>query len=103
MDTFIAYSVVEIVLQFGNFLFCLYQLFITFSKAKEGGWAKWSLVTGILVAIGFGCLIRVIIFAVDPHAVRGILPPVAEQVLFNFALILWIGSAFSLYLYWYDL
>jgi hypothetical protein len=100
MDTFIVYSVVEIVVMFANVVFSGYQLYVTFAKAKEGRWARWSLVTAVVFCLGFGCLIRVIIFAVDPHAVRGILPPIAEQVLFNIPFVLWIGCAYSLYLYW---
>ena len=92
---FIVYSVVTVAVQLGNLLFALYQLYITFSKAKEGKWAKWSLVTGVLMTLAFGSLLRVITFLAFNW-----LPPVCEQVMFNLAVIIWIAASYSLFLYW---
>jgi hypothetical protein len=94
------YAAIEVVMQFGLLIFCIYQLFVTFSKAKAGRWAKWSLVTGILITVGIGNLLRVIEYSVDPQSVRGIVPPPVDETVFILAEVLWIASAYCLLMYW---
>lgn len=45
---------------------------------------------------------RVIEFSIDPHGVRGLIPLIPENALFNIPILLWIISGFMLFLYWYD-
>ena len=47
--------------------------------------------------------VRIVEFAIDPHAAREILPGLADGILYDVPLILWVVAAFMLYLYWYFL
>ena len=46
------------------------------------------------------CTVRVVTFAIDPQAERGIIPRVRSQISFNIPLILWIAGAFLLVQCW---
>jgi hypothetical protein len=49
----------------------------------------------------FKFLVRIIFFVTDAHNFRGILGSVADVLLFNIPIILWMSTGFLIVLYWY--
>lgn len=44
--------------------------------------------------------VRVILFAVDPHSGKQVLPRVVSSLLLNIPIVFWIAAGFLLALYW---
>jgi len=64
----------------------------------------WHGVSDIaMLLLTAGSFLKVIDFGIDPHNLRGILPPVLEALIFQASLILPLYGSYFIFLYWVEL
>ncbi|PRP79320.1 hypothetical protein PROFUN_13014 [Planoprotostelium fungivorum] len=72
-------------------------------KGGKQIWTRYRLVTYSICLIAFGAFLRVLLFCIDAHTIRGILPASAYQMLYSASYICWCSVLFCVAVYWMDL
>eukprot|EP01117_Protostelium_nocturnum_P014602 TRINITY_DN5569_c0_g1_i1.p1 TRINITY_DN5569_c0_g1~~TRINITY_DN5569_c0_g1_i1.p1 ORF type:complete len:322 (+),score=73.79 TRINITY_DN5569_c0_g1_i1:179-1144(+) len=82
---------------------CLKELILAYKNRKEVNSRMWSVSTFCITLDGLGCLIRFVSFSVDPHSLRGILPPDIFLLSYVIPFVLWNNASYGVCLYWMEL
>ncbi|PRP83013.1 hypothetical protein PROFUN_09868 [Planoprotostelium fungivorum] len=66
-------------------------------------WLSHKVVAYSICLIAIGAFLRILLFSIDVHTIRGILPAAAYQMLFSVAFICWCSVLFCVAIYWMEL
>ncbi|PRP88028.1 hypothetical protein PROFUN_04456 [Planoprotostelium fungivorum] len=95
VNVYVALTTISFSLVLG---WALYEIY----KGGKKFWTEFSVVSYSIIMVTIGASIRVILWAIDPHTIRGITSLYVYTPLYSIPIICWFSAAFTMAVYWME-